>query len=223
MRVIECTKRLAWTAFFCPDGCFRPTRRSHSRSFSGAKGVPLIHPPLSLSPPLVDLWVPQVLQQLWDVNWLMGMQDRGGLIMALSTLFFFSACGAPEKKPASRTSPSEAPTTSTADASADRRELNEHKEEPSLLRRMGSFRRRGATASDAEMTGVRRQTEAEMPLTAHASLFSWVSFHKLHRSAGYPWVHDRVGQGTGDMMGGLGKDWLKSSHSMRSTLSPTAL
>jgi hypothetical protein len=160
MRVLECTKRLARfddTAFFCPDGCFRPTRRSHSRSFSGAKGVPLIHPPLSLSPPLVDLWVPQVLQQLWDVNWLMGMQDRGGLIMALSTLFFFSACGAPEKKPASRTSPSEAPTTSTADASAGRRELNEHKEEPSLLRRMGSFRRRGTTASDAEMTGVRRQ------------------------------------------------------------------
>lgn len=101
--------------------------------------------------------MPQVLQQLWDVNWLMGMQDRGGLIMALSTLFFFSACGAPEKKAASSTSPSEAPITGTADTSADRRELNEHKEEPSLLRRMGSFRRRGATASDAEMTGVRWQ------------------------------------------------------------------
>ena len=142
--------------------------------------------------------MPQVLQQLWDVNWLMGMQDRGGLIMALSTLFFFSACGAPEKKPASRTSPSEAPTSGTADASADRRELSEYKDEPSLLRRMGSFRRRGTTASDAEMTGVRRQRYLS-PHTHHCLAPSPCLLPECYRH--------------------LGQD----SHFMRPALSPTAL
>ncbi len=53
------------------------------------------HPPPPLPHPWCVRHLVQVLQQLWDVQWLAGVPDRGGLLMALSTLFAFAACGDP--------------------------------------------------------------------------------------------------------------------------------